>query len=173
MITQERLKQLLHYSPETGVFTRLITLNSRAVEGTVTKGNVNKITSYCYITLEKQTYMVHSLVILYMEGYYPEYVDHEDNDPTNNKYKNLRTCTQSQNRANSRIMSNNTSGAKGVTYQDRPVPHYRVGVQMEGKRIRKVFTISMFSTKEEAFTQANSYAINLRNTMHGEFANHG
>jgi hypothetical protein len=42
--------------------------------------------------------------------------DHIDGDPLNNRRSNLRPCDDSTNQANKRMLSNNTSGFKGVTY---------------------------------------------------------
>src|ERR1700726_3642325 len=41
-------------------------------------------------------------------------IDHRDGNPANNRWKNLRVATPSQNNANRRRPRNNTSGFKGV-----------------------------------------------------------
>lgn len=46
-------------------------------------------------------------------------VDHINHDTLNNKKENLRLCTSSQNNANHRQQSNNTSGFKGVSWDKR------------------------------------------------------
>ena len=43
-------------------------------------------------------------------------VDHISNNHLDNRVKNLRVCTQSQNLMNTVKKSSNTSGFKGVTY---------------------------------------------------------
>lgn len=43
-------------------------------------------------------------------------IDHKDKDGLNNQKENLRPATRSQNNANSRLRSDNTSGYKGVSW---------------------------------------------------------
>lgn len=43
-------------------------------------------------------------------------VDHIDHDGLNNRRSNLRVATHAQNRRNSRVNTNNTSGFKGVSW---------------------------------------------------------
>lgn len=69
-LTQERLKELLHYDPETGVFTRRVTVsNGRfkagSVAGTVgSKGEVK-------VTLDRRAYSAAKLAWMYTCGTYP------------------------------------------------------------------------------------------------------
>ena len=46
-------------------------------------------------------------------------VDHVNHDTLDNRKENLRICTGSQNQANKRKQSNNTSGFKGVSWDKR------------------------------------------------------
>lgn len=43
-------------------------------------------------------------------------IDHVNGDPLDNRFKNLRKCTVSQNAKNRSINKNNTSGYKGVVW---------------------------------------------------------
>jgi hypothetical protein len=173
MLTQQELKRILHYNPETGIWTRLVTLNSRAVKGTTTIGHKNKETGYYSLVLYKHNYMIHGLVLLYMEGEYVKNVDHKDTDNTNNKYDNLRRATYSENRYNSKIMSNNTSGYKGISFTSYPTEYFRATVNKEGTRYRKTFSVSLYSSKEAALAKAIAWVTYHRNLLHGEFVNHG
>ena len=42
-------------------------------------------------------------------------IDHKNRDKTDNRKKNLRVCSQSQNLVNRGMLSNNTSGYRGVS----------------------------------------------------------
>ena len=112
MLTQERLKELLTYNLETGVFTRNLTrcgALAGAVAGSVTRKG------YRYIKIDSKGYMMHRLVWLYLYGQFPkEQLDHIDGDKLNNKASNLRDAITSQNCVNQRGRKNNTSGFKGV-----------------------------------------------------------
>src|SRR6266571_1983400 len=110
-ITQERLKELLHYDPETGVFTWLVRMSQRVMPGDIAGGRSHE---YLTIKIFGKTYKAHRLAWLYVYGDLPSRVDHRDGQGSHNWIENLRPCTQVQNVANSRVKSNNVSGLKGV-----------------------------------------------------------
>ena len=117
VLTQERLKYLFHYCPDTGVFIRRVTINSRAIAGAV----AGSITYYGYITIsvDGKSYRAHRLAFLYMEGYLPEQdVDHINRIKTCNRWDNLRHVSRQCNNRNSSIRATNTSGVVGVNWND-------------------------------------------------------
>lgn len=97
MITQEKLKEALHYSHETGMF---IWKSSKfgPKEGAVAGGNNH---GYVRIKIDGVDYLAHRLAWLYVYGKFPPRIDHADTNRANNSIGNLRIATQSQNIANS------------------------------------------------------------------------
>lgn len=113
MVTQERLKELLDYDQETGAFTW------RTSRGGWSKGRqagTVMFDGYRRIGIDGRQYHAHKLAWLYVHGVFPDQpVDHADLDKECNAIANLRLATVSQNAANSRVNSKNTSGYKGVS----------------------------------------------------------
>jgi hypothetical protein len=93
----------------------------------------------------KMTYLHHAIFVLH-HGYKPDYIDHIDGTPTNNRIENLRAATQSQNSANSIMSRNNTSGYKGVTYR-KDTAKWQASVMVNRKHI----SLGSYVTKEEAY----------------------
>jgi len=75
MIIQARLKEILHYSPETGLFIWLVSLSNRIKAGD-DAGFINDISLYRTITVSGKMYQAHRLAWLYVYGVWPEYIDH-------------------------------------------------------------------------------------------------
>lgn len=61
-------------------------------------------------------------------------VDHRDRNGLNNDRSNLRICTKSQNQANRKKFSNNSSGFIGVEW-DKDRKKWKVVTNFKGKRI--------------------------------------
>jgi hypothetical protein len=118
VLTQSRLKELLHYDPETGEWRRLRSRQRPDTEGK-RPGYISKGGRHC-ISVDGVEYLAHRLAYLYMTGEWPEiYVDHKNGVGHDNVWENLRPASQSQNIANSRLSKANTSGYKGVVWNPR------------------------------------------------------
>jgi hypothetical protein len=116
-LTHERLLQVIHYSPETGVFTWKIKPRAKAIEGNIagSSGREGRV----HIAVDTKRYKAHRLAWFYMTGEWPNVIDHVNGDPSDNRWGNLRDATTSLNLANSRRRTDNTSGYKGVSLEPR------------------------------------------------------
>ena len=119
-LTRARLKELLDYDPETGVFTWRERVggprnwNARFVGKRA--GAISKKTArlaYRQIHITPRMYMEHRLAWLWVAGRFPSEIDHLDCDGLNNRWDNLRVCTRRENQGNRRSQRNKT-GFKGV-----------------------------------------------------------
>jgi hypothetical protein len=139
MLTQERLKELVHYDPNTGVFTRLTSAQRAKVGTRMNRGNGY---GYLYTVIEGKKYQLHRLAFLYMTGKFPtHFVDHKDRNASNNKWCNLREATISQNGANSPTKAK--SGFRGVGLRRNK---WRAYITVNNKQIH----LGTFDTPEEA-----------------------
>lgn len=117
-LTQERLKELLHYDPKTGAFVwrhRILSQGRISRLSGKVAGSVNKATGYRQIGIDGKRYYASRLAWLYMEGYSPEReVDHRDRIRHNDKWKNLRHVSHQCNLRNCKLSKNNKTGITGV-----------------------------------------------------------
>lgn len=164
-LTQSTLKRLLHYDAETGVFTWIDQINPNHKRGDVA-GRLNKSRGYIDISIGGTRYKANRLAFMYMEGCFPEYIgDHDDGNKSNNSWKNLRRATFCQNGWNTKLGSDNKSGVKGLTWCNF-YNMWRCSIQFNGKTKSKRFKLE---DKEFAI----EWLINIRQQLHGEFANNG
>jgi hypothetical protein len=118
MITQARLKEVLHYDPDTGVFTWKVNKGNRARAGSEA-GCVHRAgrTHYRQIMIDGTKYRAHRLAWMFVHGEFPKHhIDHIDGIGLNNPIRNLRDVTQRENIKNSRMPCTNTSGIVGVSF---------------------------------------------------------
>lgn len=132
-LTQERLKHLLHYNPDTGVFTWLSKPSRRINSGSIA-GRIKPKKGYVEIGISGRIYLAH------------------------------RLATTSQNQWNKKMQKNNTSGIKGVSWDNQ-----------RGKWIAqcwlfgKYHKIGRFSSIDDADRAIRQF----REKHQGEFCNHG
>jgi len=113
-LTQSRLKELLHYDPETGVFKWNVS-RGRSIPGSI--AGYKRENGYIRIIIDYKKYYASRLAFFYMEGYFPEYdIDHLNRIRWDNRWGNLRHVNRRCNSRNRSISSLNTSGVTGVQW---------------------------------------------------------
>lgn len=158
-ITQDRVRELLHYDPETGLFRWRVDRNGQCRQGGI--AGRRHCQGYIAITVDRRTYLAHRLVWLYEYGTWPPRIDHRDTDKTNNRIANLRPATGQQNGFNRAAPKHNTSGVKGVSWCAR-TGKWRAHITPD----RKFRCLGRFDRLEDAIA-ARSVAASL---IAGEFA---
>lgn len=79
------------------------------------KAGSKTVRKYIVINLNNRQYFIHRVIWLIVFGEWPNgFVDHIDQNRSNNKIENLRVVSHQENFRNQRLPSNNTSGAMGV-----------------------------------------------------------
>lgn len=143
IISQHRLKELLNYDPETGVFTWVHTRGSKALAGSIA-GHA-EFNRYVNIMLDRKLYKAHRLAWLYVYGVWPTEIDHIDQCKHNNRINNLREVESSENKQNIAWFSHNTSGHKGVTWH-KANQKWQAQIKVRGKNVY----LGTFLTIEDA-----------------------
>lgn len=149
MLTQETLKSLLHYNPETGIFTKPAYIGSQGRHfGGQVRGHTRK-DGYICIHINGKSHLSHRLAWLYVHGYTPDFfIDHIDHVKSNNSIANLRECSRAENYQNQiKPKSHNKSSQYlGVTF-DKKNNKFRAQIGLNGKNIK----LGRFNTEEEAY----------------------
>lgn len=129
MITQERLKELLHYEEATGVFTWKVARRGEVKCG-VEAGCIYS-NGYRVIKIAGKRYGAHRLAWLYVHGAFPtDEIDHINHIKDDNSIVNLREATRKQNAEN--IPSK--SAHRGVSF-DHKRKKFVASIYTNGKSI--------------------------------------
>lgn len=144
MLTQEQLKELVKYEPDTGIFTLI-----KYRTGTTRKigdplGSFTKA-GYLETCINQKRYYLHRLAFLYTTGEMPSgVIDHINGNPSDNRWVNLRCVDQKANGENTnKLRTDSTTGYRGV---HRWHGKYRAKINSGGKQIH----LGTFNTVEEA-----------------------
>lgn len=142
ILSQEILKELIHYNPDTGVFIWKFrdrkwfdsdkcfnwwnTRFANKVAGSVLKRN------YIQIYVLDEQHRAHRLAWLYMTGEWPSNIDHENGNGLDNSWKNLRNVSHFINMQNVKRRKDNSSGLTGVYWSS---PHKKWRARIDANRI--------------------------------------
>jgi hypothetical protein len=124
--------------------------------------NNNK--GYKFVKFNGKNKRIHRLVA---EAFIPnpenkQCVDHINNIINDNRIENLRWATFQENRFNSSMNKNNTSGFKGINWE-KNIKKWRAEIRHNNKKIH----IGYFNTKEEA----NNARVKKAKELFGEYTN--
>ena len=155
MLTQERVRELFDYDPETGDLIRRHATKGYDAGRRISRRNDR---GYLVTTVETKTYRVHHLVWLWHTGELPREVDHINRVKHDNRIENLRTCDHRPNCGNS---SERRPGYKGVSYC-KATGRWKaqIGVNYKNRHLGR------YDTPEEAALAYNDAAVE----EFGEFA---
>ena len=143
-LTHQRLRELLEYNPETGVFTWKVDRGNQFTRPGMVAGSVFK-EGYIRVFVDGKNHMAHRLAWLHVHGEWPAgEIDHINGVKDCNSIANLRDVTHSVNQQNRRkCTKHNKCGLLGVF---RSYAGWRSVIQVGGRTVH----LGLFDTKEQA-----------------------
>lgn len=160
-LSQEYIKSILEYVPETGIFRWKVALARRITIGDVAGVRAEK--GRIKIGIKNREYKAHRLAWLYMTGKWPvQEIDHINGKQDDNRWQNLRAASSSENLMNRKVPVNNKSGHKGVFYWQKRkkwIAYIKAGTKRKH--------IGVYTSKKEAVAAREAAAF----ILHGKFAN--
>jgi hypothetical protein len=167
----EYLHECFSYDPETGDLTwkerprehfqnsRGWKISNAAYGGKIAGTKCNR--KHRSVGINGRLYRLHRVALAMVYGEWPnDQIDHINLDRTDNRITNLRLATNGENSCNRGAQSNNKCGYKGVSYQ-------KAAGKYEAK-VSRVY-LGLFPTAELAYAAC----CEARESLHGEFVNHG
>jgi hypothetical protein len=132
------IRESFTYNPKTGIVSWSLACKFlKRIEPGAHAGTIVK--DYIYIGIggappKRRMCYAHQIAWFLMTGKWPvKEIDHKDRNGLNNKWKNLRLATSSQQKANCKIRKDNTSGIRGVA-MDCQRNQWQVYICFEGRR---------------------------------------
>ena len=116
ILDAQRLREILHYDADTGLFTWKVMLAHRRKPGSVAGSRSH---GYIEIGIDNRSYRAHHLAWLYVTGEWPSsFIDHRDGNRSNNAFGNLREASNQKNSQNRHWVSKRktTTEYLGVTW---------------------------------------------------------
>ncbi len=162
MIEPYELHTFFTYDPETGdLFWKIPAARRRKIgEKAGCKSSDGRI----LIGIKGKLYKAHRIIWAMKTGKWPTYqIDHINENPSDNRWVNLREATKSQNMMNITRIKSNKSGYKGVSFDNKNNKWYS-RIKVDGK----THFLGYFENIEDAFKARIAAAEKL----HGVFAKH-
>jgi len=172
ILTAERLKQVVNYDAETGIFTWLPRKHSE-FEHVKTwnkrwagkRAGALRPDGYITICVDRKAYQAHRLAWLFVHGLMPAYqIDHINMDRSNNRIDNLRDVSQSINQQNRYARKKESDLPAGVCLFKRNLKRpYQAKIWKD----RKTIHLGYFETAD----LAHSAYIEARKKLHPGYVN--
>lgn len=146
-LTQQKLKEIICYDHETGVFKRIVSVSPKAMAG-MNAGTIND-NGYLKVQINGKRYLGHRLAWFYVYGYFPtKHIDHINGVRNDNRILNLRLATIKENKQNLRKAhkNNKSSGMLGVSWH-KGNGKFRAQITKDGK----YKCLGYFDEKKDAY----------------------
>ena len=124
--TQAELRAAFDYDPTSGRLTERSTGREM--------GYSNGSLGYRRMTFKGKRFYVHRIIIRWMTGEWPIIGEHENLNPSDNRWENLRSADKSKNAANIKVTATNKLGLKGVS-KCKASGLFRADIHIKGKSI--------------------------------------
>lgn len=160
-MNQSRLKELLSYNKETGLFIRLTDASNSTKIGDIAGGI--GLCGYIHIRVDGKRMKAHRLAFLYMTGSMPKEVDHINHIKIDNRWDNLRPATRTEQNRNHAKRRDNSSDCTGVCWNKKECK-WKARISNGVKRIN----LGTFEKYSEAVD-----ARKLAEVAYGYHKNHG
>lgn len=152
-LNAETLREILAYTPETGLFIWKIRAAANVKQGSLA-GSLGK-DGYLRIRINGKNWHAHRLAWLHVFGQWPQdCLDHINGYRADNRINNLRECNYVQNGQNRASERGSTSSFVGVSW-DKEKHKWRACIRAQGKNI----SLGYYLSEAEA---AHSYAVAKR-----------
>lgn len=159
MLTAERVRELLNYDPETGVF-QWRKPRAQAI-GKSEAGTINA-SGYRIMNVAGKLYRAHRLAWLYVYGEMPDgMIDHINGVRSDNRIANLRLADNGKNQMNAKRRSDNKSGYRGVSWH-RKASKWSAEIWCDGEK----HYLGLFECEKDA----HAARVEAAKRLHGEFA---
>ncbi len=147
IISVERLRELLDYDPDTGVFTRKLSTSRAGKAGSI--AGCLKPDGYVHIKISGKSYGAHRLVWLWVYGKWPyAEIDHINRIRNDNRLCNLREASPSENQQNHRKENRSSRSRLLGAHWNKAGNKYKWRAQIVVKGQK--FHLGLFETAEAA-----------------------
>jgi hypothetical protein len=137
-----RLREVLKYQPETGLFFWKKAPNNRFVGQ---KAGTKNREGYIRIRIDNVQYAAHRLAWMYVHGYFPKnFIDHINGIKSDNRICNIRDVTRSENMQN--LFRPQGENLYIGVYKNKKTNRWYSKIEINGKQIK----LGTFQTPEEA-----------------------
>ncbi|NTA16041.1 HNH endonuclease [Agrobacterium tumefaciens] len=120
-LTQEEVRRSFDYDPTTGILSwreRDDVGKSWNVRFAGKPAGAKTKDGYLRVKLNGVRLLVHQMIWLFVFGYVPDEIDHQNQRKSDNRLSNIREVSRLENARNHTMQANNTSGHTGV-YWDK------------------------------------------------------
>lgn len=158
-LSQEYLRDVLHYDRETGTFTWKKNTGKKRLVGKVAG---SKSEDYWEIGLLGRRYKAHRLAWFYVHGVWPQSdIDHINLDKLDNRFDNFREATRAQNNINTHPVTKSSSVRRGVCWHSQ-ASKWRAYITVRSRQI----SLGLF----DDVTEAVATRVAAESKYYGEYA---